>query len=180
MGWLVLFCGLVIFSVALWYDTQDKHRTTRFSENAFWLHFIAAPLIIHGLIIELISLNSERMFRVIPVVTLERADAWLMMFIGCCLGLTALAINRRALLVSSLGYAAFAIGFLVKDTGLNFEWIVTSTLLLLGAGIMFLGVAWHGVRNQLIKLLPKWKIFPPPYDAAFKARVEAERLTRAQ
>lgn len=177
-GWLTLFCGLIIFGIALWYDTQDTHRSTRFSDNAFWLHFIAAPLIIHGLILELISLNSEPLFNVFRVPVLDKADAWLMMFIVFCLALIALSINRRALLVSSLGYAGFAIAYLVKDTGMDLSWIITSTFVLLGGGIMFLGVGWHAVRNQLIKPLPNWPVFPPPYDPSYKAQIKAQRLAR--
>ena len=50
--------GLVIFAIALAYDMRDKHRTTRFADNAFWLHFLAAPLVIHGLALQTVSLLS--------------------------------------------------------------------------------------------------------------------------
>ena len=33
---------------------------------------------------------------------------------------------------------------------------------LLGAAIVLLGVAWHPVRNQLIRALPKWHVFHRP------------------
>jgi hypothetical protein len=101
------------------------------------------------------------------------------MFMVICLGLVALVINRRALLVSSLGYAGFAIGFLMQDTGLDIGWVVTTTLLLLGGGIIFLGVGWHVTRNILIKFLPDWPVFPPPYDSAYKAQVEAALAARS-
>ncbi len=167
-GWVLFFAGLVIFAVALWYDTRDKHRTTRFADNAFWLHLTAAPLLVHGLVAEFVTLKSDKLFNLVPVVTLDQTDAGLILGIVLIIGLLALAINRRALLVSSLGYAGFAIGYLMKDTGLGFGKVVAITLLLLGGGIIFLGAGWHLARNALIKILPKLPIFPPPYDPDYK------------
>jgi hypothetical protein len=78
--------------------------------------------------------------------------------------LVGLAINRRALIVSSLFYAGAAIAFLVRQTGMDFGSTLSLTLILLGAAIVLLGVAWHPARNQLIKLLPNWRVFPPRYE----------------
>ena len=78
--------------------------------------------------------------------------------------LIGLAINRRALIVSSLGYCGIAIAFLVKQTELSIGSTLAITLVLLGAAIVLLGVAWHPVRNQLIRILPDWRVFPPPYE----------------
>ncbi len=164
-GILLLLCGLALFAVALGYDARDTGRQTRFADNAFWLHFTAAPLIIHGFAVQVLSPEIVKIGGVIPIVQLGRADATFMLLTIGLLALVGLAINRRALLVSSLGYAGFAIGFLIKDTGLNLGSVIALTLLLLGGGIVFLGVGWHGARKALLKLLPTSgfmaKIFPP-------------------
>jgi len=118
-GWVTFIGGLTTFVVAMLYDMNDKHRQTRFADNAFWLHFTAAPMIIHGLALALISLKSEMLFNLVRIPLLEKSDAALLMVIILIIALIGLAINRRALIVSSLGYAAFAIGFLIKDTGLG-------------------------------------------------------------
>jgi len=91
-----------------------------------------------------------------------------MLVVVIILGIVGLALNRRALLVSSLGYAGFAIMFLFKGSGVGFGTSVTLAFLLLGAAVIFLGAGWHGARNQLIKVLPSWPIFPPAYDVNFK------------
>lgn len=163
-GWMLFAGGLATLIIAIRYDMMDQHRTTRFADNAFWLHFTAAPLIIHGLALEMVRVNTEVMFNVVPVPSLDKSDAGLLMVMVVAVALLGLALNRRALLVSSLGYAGFAIGFLMTDTGLAIGNVVAATLLLLGGAIIFLGAGWHSVRNQLIKVLPKWRIFPPPYD----------------
>ncbi len=167
-GFVLLLSGLVIFAVALLYDMRDKHRTTRFADNAFWLHFLAAPLIIHGLALKLVTLKQDMLFNLIPMVSLDRSDAALVMVMVGFITLVGLAINRRALIVSSLGYAAFAIGYLFDGTGMNLGTVVSITLLLLGAAIIFLGAGWHSARNGLLKVLPKWAVFPPAFDPGYK------------
>lgn len=162
-SWFFVIAGLMTFAAALWYDMRDLHRTTRFADNAFWLHFTAAPLIVHGLAFKAAIANSELMFNLIRVPDVSSGDALFLLLIVAALGLVGLAINRRALLVSSLGYAAFAIVFLFSSGGVGFGSSIVFALLLLGGAVIFLGAGWHGARNQLIKLLPKWKIFPPAY-----------------
>ena len=160
--------GLVIFGVALAYDIRDKHRTTRFADNAFWLHFLAAPLIIHGLALQTVALKKDVLFGFVPMVSLNQGDAAIVMVIVAIITFIGLAINRRALIVSSLGYAAFAMGYLFDGTGLGFGTVIALTFLLLGAAIIFLGAGWHSARNALLKILPKWPIFPPAFDPHYK------------
>ena len=160
--------GLVIFGVALAYDMRDKHRTTRFADNAFWLHFLAAPLIIHGLALQTVALKKDVLFGFVPMVSLNQGDAAIVMVIVAIITFIGLAINRRALIVSSLGYAAFAMGYLFDGTGLGFGTVIALTFLLLGAAIIFLGAGWHSARNALLKILPKWPIFPPAFDPHYK------------
>ena len=148
---------------------NDRPRQTRFADNAFWLHFTAAPLIIHGLAISLISLKSETLFNLVKIPLLDKGDAGLLMAIIFIITFVGLAINRRALIVSSLGYAALAIGFLIKDTGLGLGSIFAVTLLMLGGAIIFLGAGWHAARDILLKVLPNWRVFPPRFDPDFKA-----------
>jgi len=164
-GLLMIASGLALFLAALAYDSRDTDRKTRFADNAFWLHFTAAPLIIHGLAVYVLKPEVTKIMGILPMVQLGKTDALFMLVIIGVLALVGLAINRRALLVSSLGYAGFAIGFLMKDTGLNFGSVIALTLLLLGGGIVFLGVGWHGARKLILFALPTKgpfaKIFPP-------------------
>jgi hypothetical protein len=47
---IFLCCGLAVFAVAMSYDLTDPERVTHRSDCAFWLHFLAAPLLVHSLI----------------------------------------------------------------------------------------------------------------------------------
>lgn len=164
-GTLMLLSGFALFVSAVAYDMRDTDRKTRFADNAFWLHFTAAPLIVHGFAILALTPKTTKIWGFLPMVQLGKSDAALLLLVIGLLTLVGLAINRRALIVSSLGYAAFAIGFLIKDTGLNFGSIIAATLLLLGGGIVFLGVGWHQARRGLLHILPRTgilaKVFPP-------------------
>jgi len=167
-GIALFLSGLIIFTIALVYDMRDKHRTTRFADNAFWLHFLAAPLIIHGLALTFVTLQKETLFGFVPMVSLGRGDAAIVMVIVAIITLIGLAINRRALIVSSLGYAAFAMGYLFDGTGMGFGTVVAMTFLLLGGAIIFLGAGWHTARKGLLKILPNLPIFPPLFDPNYK------------
>jgi hypothetical protein len=46
-----LFCGFVVFGTAVAFDLHDRERFTVWSDCAFWLHVISAPLLVHPLFI---------------------------------------------------------------------------------------------------------------------------------
>ncbi len=165
IGGFMLFSGFALFATALIYDARDTGRLTRFADNAFWLHFTAGPLILNGIALQILALKTTKFARIIPVPTFDKGDAVTMLIIIGILSLVGLAINRRALLVSSFGYAGFSLIMLIKGTGLDFGAILAATFLLLGGGIVFLGAGWHGARSAILKILPTSgifaKIFPP-------------------
>lgn len=169
-GPISIVSGIVLFAIAIAYDMRDPERVKRFSDNAFWLHFVAAPLFIHGVGLLAIKAKTQMLFGVVPMPDIDSADAAIVLAVIAVLSIIALAINRRALIAASLLYAGIAIGFLVRDTGLSATAIMAISLIVLGAGIVFLGVGWHGARRVLLKVLPRkgiWAhIFPPVKQAA--------------
>jgi hypothetical protein len=48
---LFLACGLLAFALAMRFDLSDRQRVTRRTDIAFWLHLLAAPLIVHPLVL---------------------------------------------------------------------------------------------------------------------------------
>ena len=44
---ITLVLGIGVFLFAMWWDSSDRARITRRSDVAFWLHLLAAPMIIH-------------------------------------------------------------------------------------------------------------------------------------
>lgn len=140
---LFTLLGLGVFLVALRVDASDTTRRTRRSDIGFWLHLVAAPMIVHGLIRLLIG-NSDG---------LGTGQALAVLGIFAALGLVAVVIDRRALLVSGLAYAGIALGYLIsqrveKDLGASL------TLLGLAALVLGLSIGWRALRRTLLPLIP--------------------------
>ena len=94
----VLALGIGVFLFAMWWDGSDRARLTRRADVAFWLHLLAAPMIVHP-VFTLLGLNDGN-------ATIGEGLVVILLYV--VLGLTALAIDRRALLVSALAYVLFA------------------------------------------------------------------------
>lgn len=155
-AWYLIFsvCGLGIFAVAFKIDASDVGRETRRSDIAFWLHLVAAPMIVHAVIpLFLGSLNSMGLVQALGALA-----------IYLVLGVVALVVDRRALLVSGLLYAGLAIGYLIgqsatKDVG------PALTLLALAAVVLGLSAGWRPLRRALVPLIPLGTLkssIPPP------------------
>ncbi|MGE0024302.1 MAG: hypothetical protein AB7S70_11800 [Hyphomicrobium sp.] len=135
--------GFAIFAAALRVDATDRERRTRRSDVAFWLHLVAAPMIVHGSISLLIG-SAEGM---------ETVEALAVLAIFVLLGLVAVIIDRRALLVSGLTYAGLALGYLISQ-GVTQDMGVSLTLLGLAAVVLGLSAGWRSLRRALLPLLP--------------------------
>ncbi len=145
---VVLFvCGLAVFALAMRFDMSDPQRLTRRTDIAFWLHLLAAPLVVHPLIRGFLHGLDDRL-------TTGAAIGILWVFIG--LGILAVIIDRRAILVSGLVYAGFALSALIRAAGLGgTATLVPMVLLALGAFILLLSAGWPPVRRAILRRLPR-------------------------
>lgn len=141
---LILMFGLAAFALAMRYDLADPQRLSRRTDIAFWLHLLAAPLIVHPLVSGMMD------GRGLP----DNLAAGGVLGIFFALGIVSVLIDRRALLVSGLSYAGFAFASLLNQTGLSYGTIAPATLLALGAFVLLLSAGWHPVRSALISRLP--------------------------
>lgn len=167
-GWVMAIGGVITLIGGIYYDSKDLHRRTRFSDNAFWLHLTAAPLLIHGSVLELVKTQTTQLFGLVPIIDVSQGDAVIMLILVTLVSLAGLILNRRSLIVSSLVYAVIAIGFLFSKSGMGLSMALTLTLLLIGGAIIILGVGWHPFRNLIIKALPKTRFIPIAYYADSK------------
>jgi Na+/melibiose symporter-like transporter len=141
---LVLVLGIGVFLFAMWWDASDRSRLTRRSDVAFWLHLLAAPMIVHP-IFTLLGLNRGH-------IGLGEGVAAVALYIA--LGLTALAVDRRALLVSALAYVLFALNELFRQFG-AVELNVALTALVIGSSLLMLSAFWHQARGAIVRPLPE-------------------------
>lgn len=178
--WLTLVSGLFLFVLGVWFDARDPERRTRISDNGFWLHFFAAPMIFSstlslttgGASLFSDAFEAGRSVDGAYEQAFGAGAAATTLIVVIIFAVISLLINRRALLVSGLLSAAIAIGVLVKETGLDGAWTAALTLLLLGGAMVLLGGGWHTVRRALVAPFPKTgvlaRIVPPEPPAGEK------------
>ncbi|HWH21745.1 MAG TPA: hypothetical protein VNT25_00430 [Allosphingosinicella sp.] len=138
-----LLLGIGVFLFAMWWDSSDPRRETRRSDVAFWLHLLAAPLIVHP-IFSLLGLTDGNA---------TAGEAVIVLLVYVVLGLTALAIDRRALLVSALAYVLWALTDLFERFG-AVELSFALTALVIGSALLLLSAFWHNVRRAVVRPLP--------------------------
>ncbi|RUO42214.1 hypothetical protein CWE22_08740 [Pseudidiomarina aestuarii] len=136
--------GLLVFALALKWDRSDLERQTRRSDVAFWLHLLAAPLLVHPIF----STLAQGDFSI--GVTQALITIALYLVIGC----VSLVIDRRALMVSALAYVIYVFSNVLNSFGIVD--LGTAIIgLVIGTGLLLLSVFWHHVRAGLVNVLPQ-------------------------
>jgi len=146
--YMPLISGLVIFAVGVMFDLRDRERVTVWSDCAFWLHVISAPLLVHPLFI--MSTGQDVVFGEIEpgVSAMVMLAVLIIVFVY-----VALAIDRRSLLIPTLAYfGSLGIYYLVNSAA-NQTGIPPFALILLvvGALIMVFGAGWQRIRGLIIR-----------------------------
>jgi hypothetical protein len=151
---LMFIAGLAIFALAMWWDMSDRTRTTRRSDVAFWLHLLAAPMLVHPIFAMMGMLEG----------TAAPAQAAIVILLYIALGVVALAIDRRALMVSALVYVLYALSSLIESSGavdLSFG----LTALIIGSALLLLSAFWTAARRFIVAQLPdEWALRLPVID----------------
>ena len=133
-----------MFAFAMHWDISDRERQTRRSDVAFWLHLLAAPMIAHPLFYWLGVTEGD---------SIGMGAAVGVLLIYLAMGMIALAVDRRALLVSALAYVLFALGSLFREFG-AVELNVALTALVIGSALLSLSAFWTPIRQALVRGLP--------------------------
>ena len=141
---LILALGVATFLFAMWWDSSDRARLTRRSDAAFWLHLLAAPMIVHP-VFTLLGLNDGN-------ATIGEGFVVLLLYV--VIGFTALAIDRRALLVSALAYVLYALNEMFRQFG-AVELNIALTALVIGSALLMLSAFWHQARGIVVRPLPE-------------------------
>ncbi|MET0376275.1 MAG: hypothetical protein ABW128_18710 [Rhizorhabdus sp.] len=140
---LLLIAGIGVFALAMWWDMSDRTRTTRRSDVAFWLHLLAAPMLVHPIFAMMGMLEGSA----------APAQASIVILLYIALGVIALAIDRRALMVSALAYVLFALSSLIESSGVV-DLSFGLTALIIGSALLLLSAFWTVARRFVVRLLP--------------------------
>jgi MFS family permease len=156
---LIFAAGLAVFAFAMRWDMSDPGRETRRSDVAFWLHLLAAPMIAHPLFAWLGVSEGE---------DLGAGAALGVLGVYVVMGLVALAVDRRALLVSALAYVLVALTWLFDQFGMV-ELNVALTGLVIGSALLSLSAFWAPIRRAVVRQLPPGVQSRVPTAAALSA-----------
>ncbi|UZK70488.1 hypothetical protein OKW76_05440 [Sphingomonas sp. S1-29] len=148
---LALVGGVLLFGTAMWWDMSDTDRRTRRSDVAFWLHLAAAPLIAHP-IFQMLGVFKGAIGADVAVMVLLLYVAF---------GFVALAVDRRALLVSSLAYVLYALYALFRSAG-AVELGAAFTGLVIGSALLTLSAFWQPMRRIVVGLVGGLSTRLPP------------------
>lgn len=136
--------GILAFIAAMYWDGKDTLRSTQRSDIAFWLHLLAAPLLVHPVFANLAVSDT-------PTVGMAQALAVVALYV--VLGVVSLAIDRRALMVSALAYVLFTFTGLLQQYGVvTLSFAITA--LIIGSALLLLSAFWHPSRGFVLKFLP--------------------------
>jgi len=139
---LLLVGGLAVFALAMRWDMSDRVRETRRADVAFWLHLAAAPMIAHP-VFQMLGVFG-------PQVGIGTAGVVLALYL--LFAFVALAVDRRALLVSSLVYVLYAMWAMFRSAGaIELGWALTA--LVIGAALLMLSAFWHPMRRAVVGTL---------------------------
>ncbi|WP_298023042.1 hypothetical protein [uncultured Parasphingopyxis sp.] len=140
---MLLASGIAVFAFAMWWDMSDAKRETRRADVAFWLHLLAAPLIVHPIFAEIGVIDGA----------LSVGGAILVIALYIAMAGIALAIDRRALMVSSLIYVLWALNGLFDRFG-AVETNIALAALIIGSALLLLSAFWHNARALVVRPLP--------------------------
>ena len=133
---LSFLSGLGLFLLAMRYDLSDPERATRRADIAFWLHLVAAPLMVRA---------------ILPVGPMGVGEASLVIGLFALIAVVSMVIDRRAPLVAGLASFGFAMAALmspaVREGG-------TTIILVLGIMILAFAYAWQPIRRAVLGILP--------------------------
>jgi hypothetical protein len=141
---IIFLAGVAVFAIAVRWDASDPARTTRRADVAFWLHLLAAPLLVHP-VFGLVGVSSGES---------GPAQATVAALLYLAIGVVSLALDRRALMVSALGYVLYAFSSLLQQSGfvsLGFA----LTALAIGSGLLLLSAFWQKARAVTVGRLPE-------------------------
>lgn len=137
-AWITLALGIATFAVAMYFDGSDPHRVTRRSAQGFWLHLVAAPMIINTVALSILSNETTTSYFTILAAMAGFA-------------VVAMVIDRRSFLLAAIAYVVSVLLTLnpaLEDSG--------GAFLVLGLGLflVLLGAFWARIRAAILNALP--------------------------
>lgn len=147
-----LVFGVLIFLLAMYFDTKDPHRVSRFAASGFWLHVLAAVAIVNTVALTLFNTGGALGYTLTSLALLA-------------ISVVALIIDRRSFLTAGILYMAYLIYAAFDGSGNGEEFASIATFLTIGVFITVLGTWWAQIRASIMVRLPNFPLKNrlPPY-----------------
>lgn len=158
---IALACGVGVFAFAMRWDMSDPDRVTHRHEVGFWVHGVAGSLIAQSIFYLIAGGGMSPMafgFVSIGQVITIFVLVGLFTFVG-------LAVDRRALVYSSIGAFLYAIVGLLVGAGANQSAFGLAGAIV-GAALLALSAYWHQARRAIFPLLGGLADRLPPLETA--------------
>ncbi|MGL1930476.1 MAG: hypothetical protein OCC45_01805 [Desulfotalea sp.] len=140
----IFISGIAVFFLAMKWDSSDRQRISRQSDVAFWLHLLAAPLIVHPAFAFSGVLEGAESISGLVVIS----------FLYLLLTCISIVIDRRAFMVSSLAYVLYAISNVLEVYGVvGYSFAITG--ICISGGLLFLSAFWHNARKMVLGFFPE-------------------------
>lgn len=145
--WMPLLCGLIVFAIAVALDLHDRERRTVWSDCAFWLHVVSAPMLVHPLFV---MATGQTVAGAEIAAGTDAVIALVVLIAGFTY--VALAIDRRSLLVPTLGYfGTLGVQNLIGNTAIQAGIPpVALVLIAVGALVIVFGAGWQRIRKLVV------------------------------
>ena len=138
--------GLIVFMVAMWFDSRDTKRVSHLSDSAFWLHLLGAPLLVHGVMISLMSMSADSWSHIMP-------PELLILCVFAVFFLIAMLVDRRAILVSTQIYMIYTVGIIIVENVSGAGNVVMIGLITAAMFIIYFGAYWYKTRRFIYGFL---------------------------
>jgi hypothetical protein len=141
---LSFLAGIVVFALAMRWDAADTRRETGKSDVAFWLHLLAAPLLVRPVFSALNVFGGGT----------DLLQAVVVVVVYVAIAVVSLAIDRRALMVSALVYVLYTFSDLLRQFGMVSLGFAIAAFVI-GSGLLLLSAFWHPARAHVVRLFPQ-------------------------
>lgn len=164
---VALVFAVALFVIAMAFDFGDRHRVTRRSDVAFWLHLAAAPALLYTLFAFLLFDGSAAIWWARDPGLNEAVIAMAVITVFMLIGIL---IDRRAFVTSGLISLGVAVAAIAREANIDMSEFVTLPLFAVGLIVLVLGIGWQRLRAIFLGLMPESLInlLPPAKSGAVK------------
>ena len=147
--------GLLVFIIALWFDSRDIKRESYLSDNAFWLYLLASPLVVHGAMITLFTSEGGWI----------EPSIFMIVFFAIFF-LLSLLIDRRVMLFSTQFYIIYALTQLYQQNSGSGADPLVYIFFGIGLFVIYFGAYWYKTRRLVFGSLRESNIsqYVPDFD----------------